>query len=61
MVMARRASVTVSMAAETMGIDSSMRGVRRVPVLTLTGRTLDSAGTSSTSSNVSPSLANLSG
>ena len=61
MAMASRASVTVSMAADTMGMANSMRGVSRVPVVTLDGRTFDSAGTSSTSSNVSPSLANFSG
>src|SRR5438270_3525081 len=57
---ARRASVTVSIAAETIGIASSMRGVRRVAVETSFGSTCDSAGTSSTSSKVSPSRPNFS-
>src|SRR5947208_1974486 len=56
---ARRASVTVSMAAETTGIASSIVRVRRVRVETSFGRTRDSAGTRSTSSNVRPSLANF--
>ena len=59
MAMARRASVTVSMAADTMGMASSMRGVSRVAVETSLGRTEDSAGTSSTSSKVR--LANFDG
>ena len=53
---ARRASVTVSIAAETSGISSSIVRVSRVRVETSLGRTADSAGTSSTSSNVSPSF-----
>ncbi len=57
---ASRASVTVSIAAETIGIASSMLRVRRVRVETSFGRTCDSAGTSSTSSNVRPSFANFS-
>ena len=40
---------------------SSIFGVSRVAVLTSLGSTLDSAGTSRTSSNVSPSLANFGG
>ncbi len=61
MAMARRASVTVSMAADTTGMASSMRGVRRLAVDTSAGSTADSAGTSSTSSNVRPCLANFGG
>src|SRR5204863_517574 len=45
--------------AETTGIASSTRWVRCVRVETSFGRTRDSAGTSNTSSNVSPSLANF--
>jgi hypothetical protein len=56
---AMRDSVTVSMAADTMGMASSIDGVRRVRVSTSVGSTADSAGTSSTSSKVRPSLANL--
>ena len=56
---ASRASVTVSIAAETIGIASSMLRVTRVRVETSLGRTCDSAGTSSTSSNVRPSFANF--
>ena len=56
---ARRASVTVSMAAETIGIARSIEGVSRARVETSFGRTCDSAGTSSTSSKVSPSRANF--
>ena len=55
------ASVTVSMAADTIGMLSWIFGVRRAAVLTSFGRTLDSAGSSRTSSNVSPSLANFGG
>ena len=54
-----RASVTVSIAAETIGISSSIVRVRRVRVETSPGSTPDSEGTSSTSSKVSPSFANL--
>ena len=43
--MARRASVTVSMAADTIGMPSSICGVRRVAVLTSPGSDVDSAGT----------------
>src|SRR5690349_503790 len=56
---ARRASVTVSIAAETMGIARLMDGVNRARVETSFGRTCDSAGTRRTSSNVSPSRPNL--
>ena len=56
---ASRASVTVSIAAETIGISSVIVGVSRVTVETSFGRTADSAGTSSTSSKVRPSLPNL--
>ena len=59
--MARRASVTVSIAADTIGMASSMRGVSRVQVRTSFGMTEDSAGTSSTSSKVRPCLANFGG
>ena len=59
--MARRASVTVSIAADTIGMASSMRGVSRVQVRTSFGMTDDSAGTSSTSSKVRPCLANFGG
>ena len=51
--MARRASVTVSMAADTSGIFSSMARVSRVFRLTSRGRTVEWAGTSETSSKVS--------
>src|SRR5436309_3301015 len=57
---ARRASVTVSIAAERTGIASEIPRVRRVTVETSLGRTCDSAGTSRTSSKVSPSRANFS-
>src|SRR5574338_709362 len=53
MPMAMRASVTVSMAADTMGMLSWMFRVRRVVVSTDFGSTSDSAGRSRTSSNVS--------
>ena len=43
--MASRPSVTVSMAAETMGTASSMRGVRRVRVETSAGITDEASGT----------------
>src|SRR5688500_5380030 len=55
-----RASVTVSIAAETIGISSAIVRVRRLAVTTSFGRTADSAGTSRTSSKVRPSFANLS-
>src|SRR5690348_17677868 len=57
--MASRASVTVSIAAERMGALSVISAVRRVVVETSPGNTLDSAGWSSTSSKVSPSLPNF--
>ena len=56
---ARRDSVTVSMAEETIGISSAIVGVSRVAVATSFGRTADSAGTSSTSSKARPSLPNF--
>src|SRR5512137_1831312 len=56
MAMAMRDSVTVSMAAETMGMLMVMLRVRRVAVSTDLGRMSDSAGSSSTSSNVSASF-----
>ena len=52
MAMAMRDSVTVSMAADTMGTWRTMFRVSRLAVSTCFGRTLLSAGTSSTSSNV---------
>src|SRR6476619_3678494 len=55
-----RPSVTVDSAAERSGISSATERVRRVAVETSFGSTPDSAGTSRTSSKVSPSLANLS-
>src|SRR5690606_27205648 len=61
MAMAIRASVTVSIAAETSGIRSVMLRDRRAVVSTSLGTTSVSAGSSSTSSNVSPSGANLLG
>ena len=60
MATAMRASVTVSIAAETIGIASWRLRVSRVAVETSFGRTCDSAGTSRTSSKVRPSRANLS-
>src|SRR6266511_1647700 len=56
---AMRASVTVSIAADTIGISSSIWRVNLVRVETSLGRTADSAGTRRTSSKVRPSLANL--
>jgi hypothetical protein len=56
---ASRASVTVSIAAETIGTFSEIDGVSRVTVETSFGSTDDSAGSRSTSSNVSPSLPSL--
>ncbi len=58
---AMRASVTVSIAADTIGDSSTIVRVRRDAVETSFGRTDDSAGTSRTSSKVSPSFANFSG
>ena len=55
-----RASVTVSIAAETIGSSSAIVRVSRVAVETSFGSTADSAGTSSTSSKVMPSFANFS-
>ncbi len=53
--MARRASVTVSMAADTIGTLREMPFVRRVETSTWEGRTSDFWGTSRTSSKVSAS------
>lgn len=53
--MARRASLTVSMAADSSGILTRMLREIRVLRLTSRGRTLECAGTSSTSSKVSAS------
>ena len=50
--MARGASVTVSMAAETMGVLSAIVRVSRVETSTWAGRTSDFWGTSRTSSKV---------
>ena len=55
MVMARRASVTVSMAAESTGSPMRMRRVSCVERSTSRGSTPERAGTSSTSSKVSAS------
>jgi hypothetical protein len=55
MAMARGASVTVSMAAEMMGVRSVMLLVSRVEMSTSEGRTSERCGTSSTSSKVSAS------
>src|SRR5690606_6094694 len=55
MAMARRPSVTVSMAADTIGRFSLMPRVRRVARLTSLGRTVEWAGTRETSSKVSAS------
>ena len=52
---ARRASVTVSIAAETMGMLRRTPGARLVETSAVAGNTLENAGISSTSSNVSPS------
>src|SRR5262245_13183278 len=57
---ARRASVTVSIAAETTGIESSSSRVSRDRVDTSFGSTSEDAGTSRTSSKARPSRANLS-
>ena len=59
MAMAKRASVTVSIAALTSGTARVMPRVNRVDVSTASGNTSDAEGTSSTSSKVSPSAANL--
>src|ERR1700733_1205490 len=55
MAMARRDSVTVSMAADTSGIFREIVRVSCVRVFTSVGKTEDFPGTSSTSSNVNPS------
>jgi hypothetical protein len=55
MAMARRASVTVSMAALMMGMLSLILRVSQVDVSTSRGNTRDSAGTRSTSLKVSAS------
>src|SRR5690606_250112 len=55
MAMARRASVTVSIAAEMIGRFRRSEGVRRVARETSLGRTEECAGTSETSSYVSAS------
>ena len=55
MVMARRASVTVSMAAEIIGMPRRMRRVSWVDKSTSRGNTLECAGTRRTSSKVSAS------
>ena len=54
------ASVTVSMAAEMMGMRNSMELVSRVRVETSEGSTVDAAGMSSTSSKVRPWVPNFS-
>ena len=59
MAMAMPASVTVSIAADAIGTESSMSRAIRVEVSTSFGRTDDAAGTSSTSSKVSASVPNL--
>src|SRR5690606_15669836 len=60
MAMAMRASVTVSMAADTRGMLSRILRVSRVETSTSRGSTCECAGTSSTSSNVKASGPNLS-
>src|SRR5438093_12177669 len=57
---ARRASVTVSIAAERIGMSRRIALVRRVSVETWVGRMSLRAGIKRTSSKVRPSLANLS-
>src|SRR6185312_3912678 len=56
---ASRASVTVSIAAEAMGMFKMMSVVNLVAVRASPGSTYDSAGSSNTSSNVRPSLPNF--
>src|SRR5258708_5303865 len=56
---ASRASVTVSIAAERMGMLREISAVRRVFVATSPGSTLDAAGGSNKSSKVRPSLLNF--
>ncbi len=58
MAIARRASVTVSIAADISGMASSIDEVRRVAVDTWAGTTSDAEGTRQTSSKVSPSEPN---
>ena len=60
MAIARLASVTVSIAAETIGVFSLIFLLNEVEVSTSLGRTFEKAGTSSTSSNVIPSVIILS-
>src|ERR1700746_554402 len=55
MAIARRESVTVSIAAATMGIFSGTLRARQVRVSACVGSTEDLPGSSRTSSNVSPS------
>ena len=55
MAMASALSVTVSMAAEMIGMRSSTARVRRVEVSASAGTMLERAGTSNTSSNASAS------
>ena len=59
MAIARRDSVTVSIAAETRGIASEMFRVRRLSVDASEGRISEAAGISRTSSKVRPSRPNL--
>ena len=56
---ARRASVTVSIAAETTGMFSAIVGVSRVTVETSFGRTCDSAGSEEDVVEREPFLAEL--
>jgi len=60
MVMASISSVTVSIAADTMGVFSMMFRVKGALISTSLGRTSEKAGIKSTSSKVSPSEAILS-
>jgi len=59
MAIAMREPVTVSIAAETIGMSSSISSVRRERVETCVGRMSLRAGMSRTSSKVRPSFANL--
>ena len=61
MAMAIRDSVTVSIAELTSGTRSRIRRVSWLDVSALAGTTSDAAGSSRTSSNVSPSMAILVG
>ena len=54
--MARRASVTVSMAADTSGTSRRMPSAMVVLVSTSAGTTSEAAGTRQTSSKVSPTV-----